>query len=375
MKKILTVLIVLLVFTSVFSLAPLRPDQRQIELINNHDGTYTVRNFRFGFPEGTLESAEFRNARIDPSRIKDVYYWSKDFPPKYIGAHGMLMFLMKDSDGIITDSGEKEIGLVLSVEAWLRTDQDYSIVKGIKPGNYPIIYTVTGYKDGIQRAINVGGLTIGQYKLRLNDDQKKELLVRSLQKAADTKDESYNTLVNSCVSTVFDLINEVVPNKQRLKKWIIPYVLLNPRVILPRLAPDYLQSKDLAHKKEALYDMDSVIELETENGVHQIVVADLPTRTRTRDGHDFIQFDNTIANYLTTMRLMKDMAVNIDNLSANVLYRQFTYETDVMLEDIEKMVLDAPSAYREHYFGNDMHKIEGTEGITEIFNEQVTGNR
>jgi len=173
----------------------------------------TVKNFRFGFTEGTFDSAQFRIATIDPDKIKDVYYWSKDFPPKYIGAHGMLMFLMKDFDGITTDRGEKEIGLVMSVEAWLRTDQEYSIIKGIKPGNYPIIYTVTGYKDGIQRAINVGGLTIGQYKLKLDQAQKKELLIKALKKAASAKDESYNTLVNSCVSTVFDIINEVVPKK------------------------------------------------------------------------------------------------------------------------------------------------------------------
>ncbi|MGM0608674.1 MAG: DUF4105 domain-containing protein [Candidatus Muiribacteriota bacterium] len=365
MKKILSLFLFIFIFINTFSLAPLRPDQKQIQLIKNNDGTFTIENFRFGFPEGTLDSAEFRKATIDPSKVKDVYYWSKDFPPKYIGAHGMLMFLMKDFDGIITNNGEKEIGIVLSVEAWLRTDQSYSIVKGIKPGNYPIIYTVTGYKDGIQRAINVGGLTIGQYKLKLNQNQKIKLLINSLEKAAKSKDESYNTLVNSCVTTVFDLVNEVIPKEKRLKKWVIPYVLLNPRVILPRLAPDYLQSKNLAYKKDALIDMNSVIEIETEQGLHKINVAQLPTKPTRRSDLDFVQFDNTIKNYLTTLNMMKELA-NSNNLSANMLYKQFLFETDIMLEDIENMVKTNPEKYYNHYFDNELNQIQGTEDITAI---------
>ncbi|PLX16463.1 MAG: hypothetical protein C0601_10120 [Candidatus Muiribacterium halophilum] len=368
-KKTVFLLILLLTITSIYSLAPLRPDQRQIDLTIKDNGNMVVKNFRFGFPDGTFDSAEFRTATIDPNKIKDVYYWSKDFPPKYIGAHGMLMFLMKDFNGIVTDRGEKEIGLVMSVEAWLRTDQEYSIIKGVKPGNYPIIYTVTGYTDGIQRAINVGGLTIGQYKLKLNDDQKKDLLIRTLKKAASVRDESYNTVVNSCVSTVFDLINEVVPKKKRLKKWIIPYVLLNPRVILPRLAPGYLQSKGLAGKKDALYDMNSTIVLDTEDGPFKIVVADLPTRPTKRSDFDFTQFDNTIANYLTTITMMREMGKNSENITANVLFNQFSYETDVMLDDIQKMVKENPSRYIEHYFSNKLNEIEGTEDITLIINE------
>eukprot|EP00831_Metopus_contortus_P022100 TRINITY_DN20032_c0_g1_i4.p2 TRINITY_DN20032_c0_g1~~TRINITY_DN20032_c0_g1_i4.p2 ORF type:complete len:147 (-),score=20.45 TRINITY_DN20032_c0_g1_i4:69-509(-) len=115
----------------------------------------------------------------------------------------MLMFRMKSKDGVISEDGLKDIGFVVSVEAWLRTDQEYSMVSGMMPGNYPIIYTVTSYTDGIQRAVNLGKLTIGQYKLNLSHEQKVNLVKYALEESAkDNSEVSYHTTRNSCVTSV-----------------------------------------------------------------------------------------------------------------------------------------------------------------------------
>jgi len=121
--------------------------------------------------------------------------------------------------------------------------------------------------------------------------------------------------------------------------------------------------------------MNSTIILETDDGPYEIVVADLPTRPAKRDGFNFLQFDSTIANYLTTISMMNEMAKYSQNISANVLYKQFVYETDTMLDDIEKMVKENPTRYIDHYFNNELDRIEETEDITVIMKEAVNGER
>lgn len=370
MKRIFSILIVFSFVLNVFAIAPLRPDQKEIRIVQKTDEFIEIENMRWGFPDGNLDSAVFKRTKIYFDNIENVYYWSKNFPPKYIGAHGMLMFKMRSSNDVIADDGSKDIGFVVSVEAWLRTDQSYSIFGGMLPGKYPLIYTVTSYKDGIQRAINVGKLTIGQYKLELTPEQKRQLVVNSLiESAKDKSDTSYHTTRNSCVTCAFDLLNDVLTKDKRLRMWIIPKVLRNPRVVLPRLAPRYLLSKKISKKMDAFYDIDSKIRLKDDGNSDYILnVSELPGNYTRSIKNNIIVFNNMLSDYFITVSYYKELVLNKDDvyLSEHIV-NELSTQLERQEEEILSFIETFPSTLLSYYFDNDFDKYE----YSEILNDSI----
>lgn len=255
--------------------------QKQPVLVESRGDAIVVDQFRWGHvvTEGSAKrEPRFQRTTIRPEQIGEVYWWSERFPPKFLAAHGQLAFVMKDETGVVGVDGASDPGFIVSFEARFKQGQIYNPVKGLKRGAYGSIVLATTLRDRIQRSIHFYGHSMDTFRLRLSQDQKVALVRKALEFAARNRDgEGYHTTRNSCITAAVDILNEVLPEGKRLKKWIIPGVLHNPKISLPRSAPEYLIARGLADPVVAWPNPLRVLELPAGEGrVHRIDARDIP---------------------------------------------------------------------------------------------------
>ncbi len=230
--------------------APWSPEQRPSARKGGTASSTVLSNVRWGFDEAATPDQwrpRFRDTAVPNRGVKDVYLVLEPFPPESIAAHAMLAFSfpkqrrMAAADG----SGKHARGLVLSVEARLRQGQPYSLLKGMGK-SFGLVYQLGTWRDMVQKSTRQKGHRLERYKLKLNQQQKDALLTCALKSATrDRTGEYYHTTNNSCYSNVVRLINKVAPRKQRVRPWLVPRVLPNPRAVLPKMGPGVLGRKGL----------------------------------------------------------------------------------------------------------------------------------
>lgn len=168
-------------------------------------------------PDGqALEKGVFRDAYVQPERVKEVFLCIKPFSDKPGGVPGhALLDFQFESDAPVTDSqGNRDTGLAVSMEVHFREGEGYD------PGSskpQPILYQLGTWKDAIEKATVFDHYPLKRYKLKLNHDQQVALLKERLNEA--TKDHSqnlYDPVTNSCLSTLIDGVNQVLPESQRM---------------------------------------------------------------------------------------------------------------------------------------------------------------
>jgi hypothetical protein len=224
--------------------------QRQSKLVSESADELVIENFRWGrIDVGDPRLAfDFQRTTVRPGRIADVYYWSENFPPKWLAAHGQLVFVMEGDEGVVGDDGRGDLGMVFSVEAHLREGQSYSPLRGLLPdGEYGVIHMLTTMSDRIQRSALIYGHSMDAFRLRLSDDQKQELARIAIRTASKPRpEERYHTTRNSCVTETIRVINQVVPEEEQIPLWTVPGVLANLRVSHPKWTPGLLVDRGLA---------------------------------------------------------------------------------------------------------------------------------
>jgi len=94
---------------------------------------------RWGFSDSDLEKPIFKETFIRPSKVREVHYWSQEFYPEVLAAHGFLVFIMEDLDGVVAEDGTRDVGRVVTVEAHYREGQDYSPIKGLFKTSIPLL--------------------------------------------------------------------------------------------------------------------------------------------------------------------------------------------------------------------------------------------
>ncbi len=234
-------------------------EQKHATVVSN-ERNIVINGVRWGF-HGEDLAPRFKRTTIDPTKVVEVYYWSENFPPEWLAAHGMLAFVMEGEDGVVAEDGERDGGIALSVEAHLRKGENYNLVRGLGK-HFPLVYQLSTLSDRLQKSLVMAKNRVSSFRLKLTDEQKENLLRNVLEAAAEErKDVLYNTLTNSCVTNACKMINTVVPEKQQLNQWVIPGKLVNMAVSYPKFTYRSLIAKGLVEEQEELVLEDEFIQL------------------------------------------------------------------------------------------------------------------
>ena len=231
---------------------PWSPDQRPATLVGcAKDGALAIDGVRWGFdnPADHRHTSRWRTVNVDPRAVTDVVFVIKPFAPEWLAAHALLCFRFDPRKPVTTSSGETTTGLVLSVEAHLHEGQPFSLLGGFA-GQFGIVYQLSSWEDYVARS-SIADQSLLPYVLALDPDQKRRLLERAMEEAVRSRPgELYNTTRRSCTTELVDLLNDVLPEKQRLRQYLIPGVLKDPATSLPRTMDRLLRSHGLI--REAL---------------------------------------------------------------------------------------------------------------------------
>lgn len=201
---------------------PWSPLQRgATDLGMTQDGQHRVGGVRWDILEGPdgklIEEGDFRETFIPTDAVEDVYLAIKPFTDKPGGypGHAQLHFSFPKDRPITDSQGNRDQGLVLSVEVHFKQgSEDY------EPGSQtPILYQLCTWTDSIEKSVDYHRYPLQLYKLQLNQEQKVALLRERIE--ASTRDHTsdiYDPVLNSCLSTLIDGVNKVLPESQQINK-------------------------------------------------------------------------------------------------------------------------------------------------------------
>lgn len=183
------------------------------------DGRLHVDGVRWDIPNNpdgsTIEDGVFGDAYIQPERVKEVYLAIKPFTDKPGGypGHAQLHFEFEKDSPVTNSLGQQDHGLVLSVEVHFKQGQSYNPVEQ----NQPVLYQLGTWTDSLEKATVHHHYPLHFYKLKLNHEQMVTLLKERVQAAtADHTNDIYHPTTNSCISTLIDAVNAVVPTQQQI---------------------------------------------------------------------------------------------------------------------------------------------------------------
>lgn len=219
--------------------------QKPAKLVLNEDGIIKMASVRCGRKAGTSKDKpdfNWRTVTMKPDLIKEVYFIKKPFPPEFIAAH-CLMFFQFEKGGCFDHHGNPMAGVVLTIEAYQKENQSYSLVKGMQK-EFGIIWILTSWKDYVLETCKYTDYKLIPYKVLFNQDQKKKLLLEAMkQSSVNRSGEFYHTTRNNCTNNLVILMNEFAEKKVRF--WTLPSMIYNVRATMPTMVPSYLNKKGM----------------------------------------------------------------------------------------------------------------------------------
>lgn len=233
------------------------PQQRPASLLGTDaDGVIHLDGVRWGYDESSPDTKEwqpfFKDAKIDPKDVKDIFIGVEPFAPKGIGGHGHAV--IEFNKPFSNSDGEQDNRLVVSIEAWLAPGQKYGIVTGLKK-EFGVIHQLGSFSDRVQRQSRKEGRALVLHRLNLTPEQREQFVRNSIADAlVDRKGEYYNTLTNSCFETQVQELNKVLPQQHQMHQFTH---LLH----LPRLATVIPGTAGVVLERARLRTLDSPIEI------------------------------------------------------------------------------------------------------------------
>ena len=229
-----------------------RPEQSPSQLVSKNGSEYTVTDFRWGFEEkGPADDwkPDNQNAVIQADKVKNVYLAVEPFAPEVIAGHGLLVFEMEEDGAVRGPNGQQDFGFAVSVEARRPVGTEYGLIDGMKK-KFGMVYELGSLSDQLQKVTRQRGHKLVLHRLELDQEQKKELAHNALDSAVEDRlGEWYHTLTNSCYTACVDLVNEVVPDSQKMARWSKHLKFSRLATSLPPMAGATLRSKDLLAKE------------------------------------------------------------------------------------------------------------------------------
>ncbi|MFA5162283.1 MAG: DUF4105 domain-containing protein [Elusimicrobiales bacterium] len=145
-------------------------------------------------------------ASINPDMLKEAY-WGIDVDKGSGVGHSFLVFKFKPGGFVKQGSGAYNSDtLVVSVEAKLRWDQDYSATAGAF-GAFKILWLLYSMENYIQDTFPGEVARIEMFSVNASLDKKKAVLKVALDRAVQNRDsEYYNTITNNCTTNPMDML-------------------------------------------------------------------------------------------------------------------------------------------------------------------------
>ncbi len=228
-------------------LPPFKAHQRPAKLISHDTPVYRVQDVRWGYiPGKERNNGNFRfvKATIDTSKVDRAYFVLKPFPPEWIAAHALMLFTFRKG-GMVNENGEESVGMFLSIEAYQRTNQNYSLKDGLK-NTFGSSWILGTWDDYTTQSCDVQKERLFLYPLKLTQSQIGALAAESiLQATVNRQGEYYNTVTNNCTNNLIVLLNRVLPESQRINLWWIPSMVYNMKATMPIAVPKMLMKRGL----------------------------------------------------------------------------------------------------------------------------------
>jgi hypothetical protein len=185
---------------------------------------------------------DWKTVRIRPDLIDRAYLIKKPFPPEWLAAHCLMLFTFKKG-GLTDENGNESRGLVLTIEADQRKDQNYSLTEGLKK-TFGVIWILTTWENYASETCHFEKKKMIAYPILFNHEQNRKLLEETLrQSSVNRGGEFYHTTRNNCTNNLLILIESVA--QTGLRFWALPSMIYNVRATMPTMVPKYLQGKKL----------------------------------------------------------------------------------------------------------------------------------
>lgn len=228
-------------------LPPLKPHQTPVKLVSQRPPIYQLANVRWGYTPGqprNNDNFRFVQATLDTSKVDRAYFVIKPFPPEWIAAHSLMYWSLKPG-GLVSETGEQASGIFLSIEAYQRKDQSYSLIQGLK-NTFGSAWIMGAWEDYTTQSCEVQNEKLFLYPLKLTQSQMSTLLAEAvLQATVNRTGEFYHTVTNNCTNNLIILLNRVLPAERRINLWTIPSMVYNLRATMPVIVPKMLMKKGL----------------------------------------------------------------------------------------------------------------------------------
>lgn len=210
--------------------APLTYAQAPAAVAPGKDGTVTLTKVRYGRTPADHKSYEWRTVTLKPELVEKALYAYKTFGT----GHTFLVFTFREG-GAVTDSGENLKALTIGAEGWSREPQGYNITHAIA-GKYPLIWLATTFESYADYTVNFKQKEIFFRNINIGREQTLTLFRSLLARIDETNRnrETYNLFSNSCTNNPVNLLNGVLPEKQRISLTVIG--LDNPNASVPKYA-------------------------------------------------------------------------------------------------------------------------------------------
>jgi len=214
---------------------------RPAQLLGETAGTLSVANVRWLAPDAQSHDFSWATASIRPELVEEIYFVTKVQPPGIAG-HSLLFYDFGDA-GITDSEGRRSRGFFLSVEAYAREGQAYSLIAGFKK-TYNIIWLLTNFEDYVMDSAAFGKDWMNFYPV-LADREGKVKMARDTvaQAAVNREGEWYHSTRNNCTNNLVTMINHSLPDGRKIKMWTIPHFIYNFYATTPPMVPGYLGRK------------------------------------------------------------------------------------------------------------------------------------
>lgn len=229
---------------------PYKSFQRPAEVLKLSDKEVLVKNVRWNRRKEKNAAGEaeydWKTVKIDPAMVEGAYLIKKPFPPEWIAAHCLMLFTFKKG-GMVDEQGNSSRGLILSIEAYQRKDQAYSLQEGMKR-SFGIVWLLTTWEDYAAETCHFDTKKLVVYPINFSAEQQRNLLLEAVKQAGVNRSgEFYHTTRNNCTNNLLVLISKV--GDKKLRFWAIPSMIYNVRATMPTMVPKYLQGKGLIGKE------------------------------------------------------------------------------------------------------------------------------
>jgi len=210
--------------------APLSYAQRPAEVLAGKDGAVVLKTVRSGRTPADHKSYAWETVTVNPALIEKALYAYKTFGT----GHTFLVFTFKPG-GAVDSRGNSIPALTFGAEGWSREPKGYNITHALA-GKYPLIWLATTFESYADYTVNFKEKEIFFRNINIGPAQTARLFALLLERIDETNrnKETYNLFSNSCTNNPVNLLNQVLPEGQRISLEVAG--LMNPNASVPKYA-------------------------------------------------------------------------------------------------------------------------------------------